>query len=126
MERSNPVTPDAESSGQDAPVASPDVPAPGAPTPDGGPGSFGRVAVAVGLYVGARLLVVAVVAGILVAVGMPLLLGLLVALVVSLPVSLIAFRGLRARLNREIEALTADRRERHEQLRAELRGDADA
>jgi hypothetical protein len=97
------------------------------PTPSGPPasGTPGAVALAVLLYVGARLLVIAVLAGVLVAVGLPLLIALLVAIVVALPLSLFLFRGLRARLAAEIDAATASRRERRERLRAELRGDAD-
>jgi sensor domain CHASE-containing protein len=66
---------------------------------------------------------VAVIAGVLVAVGLPLLIALLVAIVVALPLSLFLFRGLRARLAGEIDVATASRRERRERLRAELRGD---
>ena len=91
---------------------------------DGTPsGSVGRLVVAVLAYVGARLLVVAIIAGVLTLVGLPLLLSLLIAVVVALPLSLVLFRGLRARLAREADAATAERRGRREQLRAELRGD---
>lgn len=91
---------------------------------DSGTGSPGRVAVAALAYVGARLLLLAVLAGVLVLLGVPVLIALLIGLVVALPLSLVVFRGLRARLAAEIEALTAERRERRERLRAELRGDA--
>ena len=87
-------------------------------------GSPGSVALAVGLYVGVRLLLVAVIAGVLVVVGLPLLVSLLIAIVVALPLSLVLFRGLRARLTAEVEAATASRRARRDQLRAELRGDS--
>lgn len=91
---------------------------------DGTPsGSAGRLVVAVLAYVGARLLVVAIIAGVLTLVGLPLLLSLLIAVIVALPLSLVLFRGLRARLAREADAATAERRERRERLRAELRGD---
>jgi membrane protein implicated in regulation of membrane protease activity len=66
---------------------------------------------------------VAVITGVLVLVGLPLLLALIVALIVALPLSLIVFRSLRTRLNREIEAATAIRRAQRDRLRAELRGD---
>jgi hypothetical protein len=56
-------------------------------------------------------------------VGLPLLLALIVALIVALPLSLIVFRPLRTRLNREIGAATATRRAQRDRLRAELRGD---
>jgi membrane protein implicated in regulation of membrane protease activity len=66
---------------------------------------------------------VAVITGVLVLVGLPLLLALIVALIVALPLSLIVFRPLRTRLNREIGAATATRRAQRDRLRAELRGD---
>jgi membrane protein implicated in regulation of membrane protease activity len=87
-------------------------------------GSPGGLALAITLYVGARVLLVAVIAGVLVLVGLPLLLALIVALVVALPLSLVLFRSLRTRLNREIDVATAGRRAQKERLRAELRGDA--
>jgi ABC-type bacteriocin/lantibiotic exporter with double-glycine peptidase domain len=75
------------------------------------------------LYVGARVLLVAVITGVLVLVGLPLLLGLIIALIVALPLSLLLFRPLRARVNRELAAAGAGRRAQKERLRAELRGD---
>lgn len=86
-------------------------------------GTPGAVALAIALYVGVRLLLVAVIGGVLVAAGLPLLVALLVGIVVALPLSLVLFRGLRARLMAEVEVATASRRERRERLRAELRGD---
>jgi len=95
------------------------------PTPEPAPvGTRGGLAVALVLYVGARLVLVAALAGVLVLVGLPVLVALMIAIVVSLPLSLVLFRGLRARLARETDAATADRRERRAQLRAQLRGDA--
>ena len=88
-------------------------------------GTTRSVAVAVLLYVGARLLLVALIAGVLVALGMPVLVALLVGIVASLPLSVLLFRGLRARLARETEAATATRRTQRERLRAELRGDTE-
>lgn len=93
------------------------------PAPVGAVGSTGGVAVAVLLYGGARLLLVAVLAGLLVLLGLPVLVALLVGIVASLPLSVVLFRGLRARLARETEAATATRRAQRERLRAELRGD---
>jgi ABC-type bacteriocin/lantibiotic exporter with double-glycine peptidase domain len=75
------------------------------------------------LYVGARVLLVVVLTGVLVLVGLPLLLALLIALVVALPLSLLFFRPLRARLNRELAAAGAGRRAQRDRLRAEFRGD---
>jgi Flp pilus assembly protein TadB len=86
-------------------------------------GSRSGLALAVTAYVGARVVLVAIITGVLVLAGLPLLLALLVALVVSLPLSLIVFRPLRTRLNREIEAATATRRAQRDRFRAELRGD---
>ncbi|MBE7163500.1 MAG: DUF4229 domain-containing protein, partial [Williamsia herbipolensis] len=73
------------------------------------------------LYIAARVVLVAIIAGVLVLVGLPLLLALIIALIVALPLSLVLFRPLRARLNREIEVATAGRRAQRERLRAELR-----
>lgn len=86
-------------------------------------GSPGRVALAVLAYAGARLLLLAALAGILVLVGLPTMIALLLALVIALPLSLVLFRGLRARLAVEVDAATAERRARRDALRAELRGD---
>ncbi len=69
------------------------------------------------------MVLVAVLTGVLVLVGLPLLLALIVALIVALPLSLILFRPLRTRLNREIEVATAGRRAQRDKLRAELRGE---
>nr|WP_246326387.1 DUF4229 domain-containing protein [Actinomycetospora corticicola] len=75
------------------------------------------------MYVGARLVLVAVLAGVLVLVGLPVLVALIIAIVLALPLSLVLFRPLRARVNAELGAVTATRREQRERLRAELRGD---
>jgi O-antigen ligase len=68
--------------------------------PPAASGSSGGLALAVVLYVAARVVLVAVITGVLVLVGLPLLLALIVALIVALPLSLIVFRPLRTRLNR--------------------------
>jgi hypothetical protein len=94
------------------------------PAPPAGAGTPGRVALAVGAYVGARLVLLAVLAGVLVLVGLPAVVALLVGVVIALPLSLVLFRGLRTRLAVEVDAATAERRERRQRLRAELRGDA--
>ena len=107
-------------SSPDTPPPSPDAPAAGPPA---AAGSRGGLALAITAYVGARVVLVAAITGVLVLVGLPLLLALIVALVVALPLSLIVFRPLRTRLNSEIEAATATRRAQRDRLRAELRGD---
>lgn len=93
--------------------------------PGSNPGSTGRVVALVALYVGVRLVLVAMLAGVMSLLGLPVLLSLLIAIVLALPLSLVAFRSLRARMNTEIEAATRVRRERRERLRAELRGDSE-
>ena len=95
-----------------------------APPREAGAGSPGRVALAIAAYVGARLVLLALLAGILVLVGLPTAIALLIGIVIALPLSLVLFRGLRTRLALEIDAATAERRERRQRLRAELRGDA--
>ena len=93
------------------------------PTPTGRqPG----LAATVGLYTAARLALVALVASLLLLAGVPLVIALLVALIVALPLSMVLFRGLRARLD-EALAIARERRARErEALRARLRGDAPA
>ncbi|RTL70938.1 MAG: DUF4229 domain-containing protein [Pseudonocardiaceae bacterium] len=71
------------------------------------------------LYTVARIAVVAVVAGLLSLAGVPFLLALLIGLVVALPLSMVLFRGLRARLDAAVEASRARRAD----VRAHLRGD---
>ena len=95
----------------------------GTPTTTAAAGSTGGLALAIVGYVAARVVLVAIITGVLMLVGLPLLLALIVALIVALPLSLLLFRPLRARLNREIEVATAARRAQRERLRAELRGD---
>src|SRR5690349_24880306 len=77
----------------------------------------------IALYALARLGLLALIALVLVLAGVPALIAVLVALIVALPLSMVLFRGLRARLD---EALTATRERRsveREALRARLRGD---
>ena len=87
------------------------------------PGAMKRAVTAGALYAVVRLLLVGAIAVVLTLVGLPLLLSLLVAIVAALPLSFVLFRGLRARVARETEAATAGRRERREELRAQLRGE---
>jgi hypothetical protein len=76
------------------------------------------------LYAVARLAVVAVVAALLALAGVPVLLAVLIGLIVALPLSMVLFKGLRARLDAAV-AVTRDRRAaERELLRSRLRGDA--
>lgn len=74
-------------------------------------------------YTLARLGLVILLAAVLVAVQVPLLVALLLALLVALPLSLVAFRGLRAHFITELAATAARRRAARARLRAQLRGD---
>jgi predicted lipid-binding transport protein (Tim44 family) len=100
------------------------TPSTGAPRPDapaGAPGLAGTLA----LYGLARLGLLAVVAGLLLLAGTPLMIALLVALIVALPLSMLLFRGLRARLDEALAIARAQRGAQREALRAGLRGDPD-
>jgi uncharacterized membrane protein YgcG len=82
------------------------------------------LAATIWLYASARIAVVALVAGLLVLAGVPLLIAMLVGLIVALPLSMVLFRGLRGRLD---EALATSRERRAAEraaLRSGLRGDA--
>lgn len=93
---------------------------PGPTPPDTDPTGDGPgLATTIALYAVARIAVVAVVAALLVAAGVPLLLSVLLGIIVALPLSMFLFRGLRARLDRAVEASRA----RRAQVRARLRGD---
>jgi hypothetical protein len=76
------------------------------------------LAATIWLYALVRVAMVALVAGLLVLAGVPLLIAVLAGLIVALPLSMVLFRGLRARLD---EAL-AQARERRSGERAALRG----
>lgn len=82
-----------------------------------------------GLYTLARLGLVVVIAAIilgvsqLVNVDVPLLVALIFAVIIALPLSLVLFGKLRTRVNEEISAVDAKRREDRDDLRAKLRGD---
>jgi Protein of unknown function (DUF4229) len=93
------------------------VPRPDAPTR--APGLAGTLA----LYGLARLGLLAVVAGLLLLAGTPLMIALLVALIVALPLSMLLFRGLRARLDSALAVARARRGAQRDALRAGLRGD---
>lgn len=79
---------------------------------------------AIVLYALARLGVVAVVAGLLLVARVPLALAVLVGLIVALPLSMVLFRGLRARLDTALGQASARRSAERDALRAGLRGEA--
>jgi hypothetical protein len=81
---------------------------------------------AVVLYTAARLALLAVIAGALVLAGVPLVVAGLVGLVVALPLSMVLFRGLRARLDTALAEAGERRAAERAALRARLRGDAAA
>jgi Protein of unknown function (DUF4229) len=83
------------------------------------------LAVTVLLYTLARLGLVAVVAGLLVIAGVPVLLAVLLGLIVALPLSMVLFKGLRVRLDAAIAVSGARRSAEREALRARLRGEDD-
>ena len=96
---------------------------PATPAPERvAPGTPG-VASVLALYGLARLGLVAVIAGLLLLAGTPLVISLLVALIVALPLSMLLFRGLRARLDTALAIARARRAEERDALRAGLRGD---
>lgn len=80
-------------------------------------------------YTGARLVLVAVIAAIillvahLIHVQIPLLVALLFALVVAMPLSLVLFKRLRSAVNEDIAAVDEKRRTDKANLRARMRGD---
>lgn len=95
---------------------------------DGRPRS--RLLVDVLAYVAARLVLVAVVTALILAVGhllgvreFPVVVALLFAIVVALPLGIWLFAPLRRRATESIAVLDARRRRDREQLRAKLRGD---
>ncbi len=81
------------------------------------------LAVTVLLYTLARLGLVAVVAGLLVIAGVPILLAVLIGLIVALPLSMVLFKGLRVRLDAAIAVSGSRRSAEREALRARLRGE---
>src|SRR5918997_1349276 len=86
------------------------------------PGLAGAVA----LYTAARVALVAFVTAVLVVTGVPVVLALLIALIVALPLSMVLFRGLRARLDSALSTARERRAREREALRAKLRGDGSA
>jgi membrane protein implicated in regulation of membrane protease activity len=84
------------------------------------------LAATVALYTAARVALVALVTAVLVLTGVPFVLSLLIALIVALPLSMVLFRGLRARLDTAVNAARERRSREREALRAKLRGDVPA
>lgn len=90
-----------------------------------------RLARNLALYTLARLALVAVVAAVImlaarpVSVQVPLAVAILFAIVIAMPLSLVLFKGLRARVNADITAVDERRRRDKAQLRARLRGEVD-
>ena len=82
------------------------------------------LAATVALYTAARIALVAFVTVLLLLTGVPFVIALLVALIVALPLSMVLFRGLRARLDGALAATRERRAREREALRARLRGDA--
>jgi uncharacterized protein DUF4229 len=74
-------------------------------------------------YTLARLCLVAVVAGLLVLAGVPLVLAILIGVVAALPLSMLLLRGLRKRMDAGVAAVHERRAAQREVLRARLRGD---
>lgn len=74
------------------------------------------------VYTAARLGLIAVVAGVLLVAGVPLLLALLIGLIVALPLSMVLLKGPRARLDAALAASGARRSAERDALRARLRG----
>jgi hypothetical protein len=81
------------------------------------------------IYTGARLLLVAVLVGVMLGVAklfgvaIPLIIALAVAVIIQLPVSHLLLAGLRSRLTADMEVVGARRRTDKEHLRAQLRGE---
>lgn len=92
----------------------------------------GRLARDLVLYTAARLGLVVAVAAVIVfgarlaSVEVPLIVAVLFALIIVMPLSMVLFKGLRARVNEDIATVDQRRRRDKEQLRARLRGDDDA
>jgi hypothetical protein len=84
------------------------------------------LAATVALYTAARVALVALVTAVLVVTGVPFVLALLIALIVALPLSMVLFRGRRARLDSAVNTARERRGREREALRAKLRGDAPA
>jgi hypothetical protein len=84
------------------------------------------LAATLALYALARLGLVAVTAGVLAALGVPLVIAVLAGLLVAMPLSMVLFRGLRARLDAALETTVTRRRAERSALRSRLKGEDEA
>ena len=75
------------------------------------------------VYTLLRLAMLVVIAAGLMAVGVPALVAVLIGLVVAFALSLVLFRGLRARLDDDLAEARTRRRAERDRLRTALRGD---
>ncbi|WP_343287403.1 DUF4229 domain-containing protein [Gordonia sp. SID5947] len=91
----------------------------------------GSVALSLVLYTLARLALVVAVAAIIIGGGalagveVPLLVAAVFGVLIALPLGMVLFKSLRLRVNRQIAAVDAARRRRHDDLQSRLRGQAD-
>jgi hypothetical protein len=93
--------------------------------------SAGHAIASVGLYVAARLVLVAVLTAVIYGAGrllgvheFPVVVAMLFALVIAMPLGIWLFGPLRRRATAGLEVATERRRRDREQLRARLRGEA--
>lgn len=88
----------------------------------------GTLAVSVGLYTVARLVLVVAIAtiiwgvGALAGVDVPIVVAAVFGVLIALPLGMVVFKSLRLRVNTQISAVDAQRRRRHDDLQARLRG----
>ncbi|MGV9825914.1 DUF4229 domain-containing protein [Gordonia sp. NPDC003429] len=90
--------------------------------------SIGQLVISMVLYTLARLGLVVVVAAVIMGVGaiagvtVPILVAAAFGVLIALPLGMVLFKKLRVRVNGQIAAIDADRRQRHEELQSKLRG----
>mgnify|MGYP001206699665 CR=1 FL=1 len=88
----------------------------------------GSLALALAAYTLARLALVVVVAVVivlgarLVDVDVPLYVAAVFGVLIGLPLGMALFKGLRLKVNRQIDAIDRDRKKRHDDLQSRLRG----
>lgn len=115
----------AESDSDRAHDAAPET-EPGAATnadPAGRPVTTGVLVRDVALYTLARLAMVAIIGGVLLALHVPLLVAFAVGVIVAMPLSLLVLKKLRTRVSTEIAEVNTQRQTERDKLRAELRGE---